>query len=72
MQSQSENSNSIEYCRSSDIPELYPHLFSKRQWEWAVRKRHENGFDRALHRIGNRLFVSIPEFLSVIKESKAD
>jgi hypothetical protein len=59
-------------CRSKEIPDRFPHLFTPRQWEWAVRNRRTNGFDRALRRVGNRFFVSIPEFVRVINEAHPD
>jgi hypothetical protein len=35
--------NAEEWCRSQDVPERLPHLFTANQWAWVLRNRDSNG-----------------------------
>lgn len=62
-------SNSEDICRSPDVPERVPHLFTENQWAWAFRNRHSNGLDRAVTKVGSRYFVNIPVLLDVLQQA---
>lgn len=41
----------------------YPHLFTKKQFDWLLRKRDRNGLSRAIVKVGERrLFLSRKRF----------
>jgi hypothetical protein len=42
-----------------DVPDRFPHLFSKKSWKWATKQRHHNGLARAFRKVGKHLFVNI-------------
>lgn len=42
-----------------DIPNKFPHLYSKASWEWATKQRQHNGLARAFRKVGKKLFVNI-------------
>jgi len=41
-----------------DIPEKFPHLFTKKSWLWAAKQRHNNGLGKAFRKVGKKLFVN--------------
>ncbi len=41
-----------------DIPEAFPHLFSKKGWAWAAKQRQHNGLAKAFRKVGKKLFVN--------------
>ena len=57
-----------EYLRAVEIPDLFPNLFSRNQWAWALRNRERNGLYRAVRRLGRRLIVHVPTLLEVIDD----
>jgi len=40
------------------IPERFPHLYSPKSWEWAVKQRQHNGLAKAFRKVGKNLFVN--------------
>jgi hypothetical protein len=40
------------------VPEKFPHLYSKKSWQWAVKQREHNGLARAFRKVGKNLFVN--------------
>jgi hypothetical protein len=47
--------NAEEWCRSQDVPERLPHLFTANQWAWVLRNRDSNGLSPAVKRLGKTL-----------------
>jgi len=41
-----------------DIPDKFPHLYSKKSWAWATKQRQHNGLARAFRKVGKKLFVN--------------
>lgn len=50
------------------IPDKFPHLYSKKSWEWAVKQRHHNGLARAFRKVGRRLYVNTTVLAECIDE----
>lgn len=42
---------------ATNLAKEFPHLFTDRQANWAVRNRATNGLDEATINIGRRLFI---------------
>ncbi len=40
------------------LPEKFPHLYSKKSWQWAVKQRQHNGLANAFRKVGKNLFVN--------------
>jgi len=40
------------------VPEIFPNLYSKKSWQWAVKQRQHNGLARAFRKVGKNLFVN--------------
>lgn len=40
------------------VPEKFPHLYSKKSWQWAVKQRQHNGLSKAFRKVGKQLFVN--------------
>jgi len=40
------------------IPDKFPHLYSKKSWDWAAKQRHHNGLGKAFRKVGKHLFVN--------------
>lgn len=45
-----------------EIAERYPTLFTEKQLDWMLRKRHRTGMDRAVVKVGRKLFIDKAEF----------
>ena len=41
-----------------DVPDKFPHLYSRKSWLWAVKQRHHNGLAKAFRKVGKQLFVN--------------
>jgi hypothetical protein len=53
------------------IPDIFPHLYSKKSWTWAVKQRHSNGLARAFRKVGRKLFVNT-NVLAACIDSQSD
>ncbi|WP_157198070.1 hypothetical protein [Methylomonas sp. DH-1] len=53
------------------IPDIYPHLYSKKGWSWAVKQRKHNGLAKAFRKVGKQLFVNTRVLAECI-DSKSD
>lgn len=42
-----------------DIPDKFPHLWSKKSWTWAAKQRQHNGLGKAFRKVGKHLFVNV-------------
>lgn len=40
------------------VPDKFPHLYSPKSWQWAVKQRQHNGLARAFRKVGKNLFVN--------------
>ncbi|HIF50813.1 MAG TPA: hypothetical protein EYQ42_04680 [Thiotrichaceae bacterium] len=54
------------------IPEKYPHLYTKESWRWAVAQRKHNGLARAFRKIGKNVFVNVVILAECMDEQPAD
>jgi hypothetical protein len=41
------------------VPELFPHLYTRKSWMWATKQRQHNGLAKAFRKVGKTLFVNI-------------
>lgn len=41
-----------------DVPDKFPHLYTRKSWAWAVKQRRHNGLARAFRKVGKHLFVN--------------
>jgi hypothetical protein len=41
-----------------DVPDKFPHLYTKKSWAWATKQRQHNGLGRAFRKVGKYLFVN--------------
>ncbi len=55
-----------------DVPEKYPHLYSKKSWQWAVKQRQHNGLAPAFRKVSKFLFVNIRVLAECIDAQPAD
>ena len=49
-----------------EVPEKFPHLYSRKSWAWAVKQRHKNGLSKAFRKVGRKLFVNSKELARCI------
>lgn len=54
------------------IPEIYPHLYSKKSWAWAVKQRQHNGLAKAFRKVGKNLFVNTTVLAECIDQQIVD
>jgi len=47
-----------------ELTARYPDKFSKSQLQWALRFRDENGLDAAVVKLGRRLYLHRPTFMT--------
>jgi hypothetical protein len=57
---------------AKDVPKKFPHLYSEKSWQWAVKQRRHNGLAKAFRKIGKNLFVNIPVLAECIDAQSAD
>jgi len=41
-----------------DVPDKFPHLYTKKSWAWATKRRQQNGLAIAFRKVGKHLFVN--------------
>ena len=58
-----------DYCQPKYVPDFFPHLFTKGQWEWAYRNRKTNGLHRAVHYLGGRHLVNIRTLAALLEQN---
>ena len=58
-----------QYCPAREVPERFPDLFTLRRWEWLMRQRQVNGLDRAVRKLGGRLYINLSVLFEIIEES---
>lgn len=46
-----------------ELTARYPEKFTKSQLQWALRFREDNGLDRAVVKLGRRLYLHRPTFM---------
>jgi hypothetical protein len=63
------HTNTEDLCRSSDIPQRLPHLFTENQWAWAFRNRASNGIDKAVTKVGTRYFINVAVLIEILSGS---
>ena len=57
---QNESSQKLEdFIPYQDVPNKFPHLYTKKSWVWVTKQRHHNGLARAFRKVGKKLFVNI-------------
>lgn len=54
------------------VPDKFPHLYSRKSWQWAVKQRQHNGLARAFRKVGKQLFVNIQVLAECIDSQPAD
>lgn len=57
---------------SHQFPDLYPELYTKNSWAWAVKQRANNGLSKAFHKVGKKLFVDPKALVECIKALPGD
>jgi hypothetical protein len=62
----------IDLVPCQAIPDKYPHLYSKKSWEWVVKQRHHNGLSRAFRKVGKNLFVNTQVLAKCIDAQLSD
>jgi hypothetical protein len=55
-----------------DVPEKFPHLYSKKSWKWAVIQRQHNGLAKAFRKVGKNLFVNTQVLAECINDQIAN
>lgn len=55
-----------------DVPDKFPHLYSKKSWQWAVKQRQHNGLAKAFRKVGKNLFVNTHVLAECIDAQPAD
>ena len=54
------------------VPDKFPHLYSRKSWQWAVKQRQHNGLARAFRKVGKQLFVNTQVLAECIDSQLAD
>lgn len=54
------------------IPDKFPHLYSRKSWQWAVKQRQHNGLAKAFRKVGKQLFVNTQVLAECINSQLAD
>ena len=54
------------------VPEKFPHLYSRKSWQWAVKQRQHNGLAKAFRKVGKQLFVNTQVLAECIDSQLAD
>lgn len=54
------------------VPDKFPHLYSRKSWQWAVKQRQHNGLAKAFRKVGKQLFVNIQVLAECIDSQLAD
>lgn len=58
MQTQQSTPSLDDIIPYQDVPDKFPHLYSKKSWNWVVKQRQHNGLARAFRKVGKSLFVN--------------
>lgn len=53
-----------------DVPDKFPHLYSKKSWIWAAKQRQHNGLARAFRKVGKNLFVNTKVLAECIDQAE--
>jgi hypothetical protein len=54
------------------VPDKFPHLYSSKSWQWAVKQRQHNGLAKAFRKVGKQLFVNTQVLAECIDSQLAD
>ncbi len=54
------------------VPDKFPHLYSRKSWQWAVKQRRHNGLARAFRKVGKQLFVNVQVLAECIDSQFVD
>lgn len=54
------------------VPDKFPHLYSPKSWQWAVKQRRHNGLAKAFRKVGKQLFVNTQTLAECIDSQLAD
>jgi len=68
MQTQQSTTSLDDIIPYQDVPDKFPHLYSKKSWNWAVKQRQHNGLAKAFRKVNKKLFVIIPVLAECINE----
>lgn len=41
-----------------DVPDKFPHIYTRKNWAWATKQRQHNGLGRAFRKVCKHLFVN--------------
>ena len=54
------------------VPDKFPHLYSRKSWQWAVKQRRHHGLARAFRKVGKQLFVNVQVLAECIDSQFVD